>query len=408
MRFTLLHRLAEQQVVTDTGETGKWITVPGVGPVFIGTADPTALDSLAPSDDLDRGLVIATKKRRDGSEYTSKTYGEEWRDNQRKYKFARVAALEEMRPEIEASLEAELAGPEKSRAAAVACAVLLMARTGMRTGSKEGGRATKKRADGSTYDVKTYAACNLERRHVTLDGDDVRISFVGKKGVKRLVKVKDKALADGIRKFMDGADSAPGDSTPLFQDDRGRAIDPGRMNRRVQRHNPHFVAYNFRTAMAMRTGSAVVDKVLSRKSKLSIPKSKAQAKKLARSYIKRVADAVSDQLGNTPNVAIKQYCSPELCEYMLSRLGFSPEQLADVRTAYREDAFRAAMDMGNKGAGFPILTALLGKEAVDSWESSWLDDNENQAMDDVDVLEDPEILEAKLYFDRVLEMAGLR
>jgi DNA topoisomerase IB len=415
---TLRGRLIED--TTPTGEDGRWVTIRG-RPIFIGTADPGELDALKPDKGVDRQKSVKTFTKKDGTEGSSTTYGDDWKRRQSRYKFSRVAAIEEARGEIESSLEEEIAEGGTSMKVAAATALLLISRTGMRPGTP-GGTAEFKSGPKKGKSTRTFGAHSIQRKHVKLDGDKITLTYIGKSAQRRKVQIEDPVLAGSIRNFMGGQDSSTS-SQPLFTTDERasgrvskhlksggrRVVSPTHINRRLKRHNPHFLAKDMRTAMGMRMASEEASKILDRKTALRIPKAKAKARKLAKSYIQRIANKVSGQLGNTPSVAMKKYTSPELFEHMLERLGFSPEMI-EAEKSFREDRKAVMMsvkDRIEKDRGFPLLTALYGKEAVDSWQSAWLNDDEDEDEgDDLDILaEDDHVKDA--WMDRMVELAGI-
>jgi DNA topoisomerase-1 len=146
-------------------------------------------------------------------------------------------------------------------------AVYTIYKTGFRPGTEKDTMAEE----------QAYGVSTLEPKHVKIHGNEVQFKFIGKKGVYVEKDVRDKALADIIKRRKVSSD---GQIFPV-------------------------------TDNQMRN---YFDKITNGKYKLKDLRT-LRAQKLAKGLDgdkKEIAQEVSKELGNTPAVAIKSYVSPEL------------------------------------------------------------------------------------------------
>jgi DNA topoisomerase-1 len=152
--------------------------------------------------------------------------------------------------------------------------------TGVRPGS-EGDTGAEKKAFGAT---------TLVGDHVVVDGDSVRLKFVGKKGVNLDIEVADKATAKMLieRKREAGSD---GQLFPINEKallDHVHSFDGG-----------GFKTKDFRTLLGTKTAADEV-------ARAEAPNNQKEYKRAVMS----VAKAVSARLGNTPVIALQSYINP--------------------------------------------------------------------------------------------------
>lgn len=177
-------------------------------------------------------------------------------------KYARVERLEKQMPAIISKIKQDVA-KEKPEAEAV----YTIYKTGFRPGTEKDTLAEK----------QAYGVSTLEPRHVKVKDGVVEFKFVGKKGVSVEKEVKDRVLADIMRRRRKEEQIFPvSDSQMRFYFDH---LTQGR--------------YQLKDLRTLRAHEL--------------------AKKLDGDK-KEIAQEVSKELGNTPAVAIKSYVSPELIE----------------------------------------------------------------------------------------------
>ena len=194
-------------------------------------------------------------------------------------KFSRVSELNQKLASImNQNDEARRSDNQKKRAAAD-CAMLIMT-TGIRPGSEDDTGAEK----------KAYGATTLEGKHVVIDGDDVSLRFIGKKGVLLNIPVHDAET----KKMLVERKRAAGDDGQLFP-----------INEKTLLDHVHsfdgggFKTKDFRTLLGTRTA---LDEVAKRPP----PKNDKEYRK----EVMSVAKVVSTRLGNTPTIALQSYINP--------------------------------------------------------------------------------------------------
>jgi DNA topoisomerase-1 len=176
-------------------------------------------------------------------------------------KFARIDKLEKQIPSIMSKVKQDV---EEQKPEAEA--VYTIYKTGFRPGTEKDTLAEK----------QAYGVSTLEPKHIKVKGNSVQFKFIGKKGVYVEKEVRDKMLADILRRRKTvGKQLFPVSDVQMrsyFSDlTRGR-----------------YQLKDLRTLRAQRL-----------------------AKQLDGSK-KEIAEEVSKELSNTPAVAIKSYVSPEL------------------------------------------------------------------------------------------------
>jgi DNA topoisomerase I len=163
-----------------------------------------------------------------------------------------------------------------------ALVLYLISKTGFRIGS-----------DAETLaEVKAFGASTLRCSHVAVAGKSILFEFAGKKGSKVSKTLKDSFLADNIARRCTG----PSDQKIFKTNDENirqylNSIPEGAM----------FTVKDFRTYLATL--------IALRKIKvMPAPKNSREYKR----FRKEVGEAVARELGNTPNIALKSYVSPEV------------------------------------------------------------------------------------------------
>jgi DNA topoisomerase-1 len=234
---------------------------------------PPAYTDVYVSHNLDRsnGLLFMGV---DDQGRVQRRYSAEHAEQNSAEKFARVRSLSDNIIALDETLE-ERAGDDDT-----AAAVLLMRTMGLRPGSLEDRRAK----------VQAYGATTLQRRHVTITGDTVRLQFVAKEGISLDLEMENHRLAQALRPRLKGKS---GDD-PLFPDaDEKKTLAfmdeavPGALNKDLRTH--------FGTGLAKTLVAAY-----------PIPDSQ-------KAYTRQrneVADEVAGALGNTRKMALDSYIDP--------------------------------------------------------------------------------------------------
>lgn len=203
-------------------------------------------------------------------------YSAEHTEASKLVKFARVRELNNLMPKVvkqsqKDMMDKRLSDRERDNAATVH----LISKTGFRPG-------------GDSEDA--YGASTLEKRHVKVSGDTVSFQFVGKHKVNQTKAIKSpelaaylepklKSLKDGDQVFMASGASAGKYLKGLV--------------------GPDFKVKDLRTW----TGTATARSLISRE---AVPANESELK----AQQKRISEAVSKKLGNTPTVALESYIDP--------------------------------------------------------------------------------------------------
>lgn len=185
-------------------------------------------------------------------------------------KFERVKVLAERSRDLEKRFHREM------RTSDEALVLALIARTGLRIGS-----TTEQRGA-----VKAYGASTLQARHVRVKGNVITLSFVGKKGVKIRKRVQDAQLARLVERRL----ASRSGTQPLFD------TSANRVRRYLAQLDPDFLVKDLRTLEANRIASREMGK-------RGQPRTMAELKRAKL----EVAKVVSNELGNTPSVAMSSY-----------------------------------------------------------------------------------------------------
>lgn len=208
-------------------------------------------------------------------------YSERYMTRQAKAKFARVMNLNKNLGKVKKEISLDLKNKNFKIAELATCTRLIM-ETGIRAGSgmETGG------------DVKAYGASILEGRHIIKEGSNVRLKFVGKKGVSQdiLVSNTDVVLDLLNRKKIAG--------------NKNMIFDVGYMellNYVKNKGRGGFLIKDLRTL----NGTTEAVKAMENVEK---PKTMKQYKKAVRT----VAKVVAEKLGNTPTIALQSYINPSI------------------------------------------------------------------------------------------------
>jgi DNA topoisomerase I len=193
-------------------------------------------------------------------------------------KWARIDEMDKKYEEIHASVNSDIVDGKNVEEAS---ALRLIMSNGVRPGDDRdtGGK------------VQAYGATTLEGRHVVGDNpDNVRLQFVGKKGVDHDLHVTDREVATDLLRRRDAAGP------------NGKVYDTSQDKLLVYTHSKDgggFKTKDFRTLLATKTAQNEV-------ASMKLPRNMKEYK----ASVKTVAEKVSSKLGNTPSVALNSYISP--------------------------------------------------------------------------------------------------
>ena len=218
-------------------------------------------------------------------------YHNDWARQRNETKYFRLLEFGSKLPEFRRNIVKDLRRKELDERKVLAISVNMMQKTLIRIGNE-----SYKQLYGS------YGLTTLRDKHVKINGNSLKLSFKGKKGVLHEIDISDKGLAKLVKKCRD----IPGQE--LFQyytpDGDKKSIDSGKVNNYIKAISCcDFTAKDFRTwAGTMHTMKhlAVFD----------YPDNITLRKKI----IVTAIDQVAAKLGNTRAICKKSYVFPALLD----------------------------------------------------------------------------------------------
>ncbi|TYZ06355.1 DNA topoisomerase IB [Hymenobacter lutimineralis] len=218
-------------------------------------------------------------------------YHPAWGEVRSLTKFSRLRAFGEKLADLRQQLQQDLKRPKLDKQKVVAVVLTLMDQSFIRVGNKEYAKKNK-----------SYGLTTLRDKHVQVEGADVRLSFVGKKGVAHDVTLHDRKLARLVQKCKE----IPGQHLFQYYDEEGhrQELESGDVNDYL-----HAVTGISLSAKDFRTWGGTVKMVECLESILhetpDLPKEK---------VLKLAVKDVAKGLGNTPTVCSKYYIHPQVAQ----------------------------------------------------------------------------------------------
>jgi DNA topoisomerase-1 len=218
-------------------------------------------------------------------------YHAEWSRSRNENKYYRLLEFGKQLPVFRKNIAKDLKRKELDELKVLAISVNMMQKTLIRIGNE-----TYKQLYGS------YGLTTLRDKHVKIEGNNLKLSFRGKKGVYHEISLNDKNLARLVKKCRD----IPGQE--LFQyytaDGERKSIDSGQINQYIR----ETACCDF-TAKDFRTWSGTLE-TLKQLAVYDYPENINLRKKV----ILTVLDQVAAKLGNTRAICKKSYVFPDLLE----------------------------------------------------------------------------------------------
>lgn len=214
-------------------------------------------------------------------------YHPAWNALRNHTKFYRLLEFGKALPTIRLQLEKDLSIVGLTQQKVLATVVSLMERTNIRVGNN-----IYEKLYGS------FGLTTLKNKHVQFNGSTVKFSFVGKKGIKHDISLKNKKLAAIVQKCRD----IPGKELFQYYNEDGspHSIDSGMVNEYIKNiSGKDFSAKDFRT------WSGTVNAFLAFK-EIGFADNDSAAKK----NVVQALDKVAEHLGNTRMVCKKYYVHP--------------------------------------------------------------------------------------------------
>jgi DNA topoisomerase I len=214
-------------------------------------------------------------------------YHSSWNALRNHTKFYKLFQFGEALPGLRVKMEKDLSLTGLPQEKVLATVVSLMERTNIRIGN-----CSYEKLYGS------YGITTLKDKHVKINGNSIKFSFKGKKGVYHDISIKSKRLASIVKKCQD----IPGKELFQYYDEAGeqRTVDSGMVNDYIKT-----ISGGDFTAKDFRTWSGTVQALLAFKD-LGFSETQTGTKK----NIVAALDVVSNLLGNTRTVCKKYYVHP--------------------------------------------------------------------------------------------------
>lgn len=214
-------------------------------------------------------------------------YHGSWNAMRKNTKFYRLQEFGVMIPEIRKQIEKDLSLKGFPQEKILAAVVSLLERTNIRVGN-----AFYEKLYGS------FGLTTLKKRHVIINGTQLRFSFKGKKGVQHNITLKSKTLSRIVR----GCKDIPGKELFEFYDTNGNVhrIDSGMVNNYISTiTGGEFTTKDFRTWAGTVSALVAFSELGSFKTTTEMNQK-----------IPAAFDIVAKQLGNTRTVCKNYYVHP--------------------------------------------------------------------------------------------------
>lgn len=224
---------------------------------------------------------------------TQYVYHPIWRQRRDEEKFVRSIAFAQRLPVVRRGVTRDLGQQADGRRRALAAAVRLMDRAGLRVGGAE-----------YAEENGSFGAATLQRRHVTVEGRRVHLMFRGKSGGQWDVWVSDPQLAEFFARVPRNPRGAPAVCFAVQEGRRRewRGITASEINGYLSGlAGPGFTAKDFRTWQ----GTTVAAAALARS---------ARAGDNSPGAVKAAIEDAAQWLHNTPAVARDAYVNPRVLE----------------------------------------------------------------------------------------------
>ena len=216
-------------------------------------------------------------------------YHPRWREIRDEAKYGKMLVFGRKLPDIRRQVEHDLSKPGLPREKVLAALVRLLERTLARIGNEEYARTNN-----------SFGLTTLRERHANVHGATVELDFRAKHGIQRHIELKDRKLANIVKKLQD----IPGQELFHYVDEDGASHTVGSddVNAYLQEiTGEEITAKDFRTWAATNLAALALREFESFDSA-------AKAKK----NVLRAVEAVSSLLGNTPSICRKCYIHPAI------------------------------------------------------------------------------------------------
>ncbi len=210
-----------------------------------------------------------------------------WQKSRNESKFSKLTAFGKALPKLRKQIKSDINKSKLSEEKVIAIVLTLMDNTHIRIGNNQYEKSNK-----------SYGLTTLKDRHVEISGDTLHFAFVGKKGIKHNISLKNKRLARVVKQCRD----IPGKELFQYYDEQGNrhAVDSGKVNAYIRKYTDD----SFSTK-DMRTWSGSVYALQG-----LLEAGPADNVTLRKKNMVEVLDMVSAHLGNTRTVCKNYYVHP--------------------------------------------------------------------------------------------------
>ncbi|SDU96349.1 DNA topoisomerase IB [Pseudomonas mucidolens] len=218
-------------------------------------------------------------------------YHPRWREVRDSDKYSRLQAFGNALPKLRKQLEAQIATSGFNREKVLATVVSLLDATLIRVGNSQYAR-----------DNRSYGLTTLRTRHVDVKGSEIQFQFRGKSGIEHQVSVKDRRLANVIKRCLE----LPGQNLFQYLDENGERRTVSSTDVNAYLHSltgADFTAKDYRTWAGSAQALAVLRELAW------------QPESDAKKHLVQMVKDVARQLGNTPAVCRKCYIHPAVLEH---------------------------------------------------------------------------------------------
>lgn len=213
----------------------------------------------------------------------------------------------------------------------IAYSVLLMLETGIRSGnedSAEGYVCNIKNHPLIGQTIQTYGITTLKKEHIKIEGDELKIEFLGKKAVEQNLIVKNPQLVKWGKWFLENSPN-----------DTWLNIERKELKDWIKKTvGKNYMIKDFRTVRANLTAGTTAEKL--------IHNPKTDKKKVVLGEVKEIVQSVADQLGNTPSISRSSYINPEILDWFIHKR--MPKLLIELRKKQKEKERKAKLRLKQK------------------------------------------------------------
>lgn len=214
-------------------------------------------------------------------------YHPKWIELTNSNKFGKLLAFGSKIPQLRERIDADLRRHGVPKEKACATVLWLLEKSLIRVGNEEYAKENK-----------SYGLTTMRMRHVNIEGSSIEFKFIGKRGIKHMIRLSDRRIAKVLRQISE----LPGQELFHYvaEDGSVETISSTDVNAYLKE-----IAGDEFTAKDFRTWAATVQALQELASCCEY-----RSKKEARQTINRALANVSRQLGNTPAICRKSYVHP--------------------------------------------------------------------------------------------------